>query len=175
MVNIDTSCCSRGIRGACEKGSQWQSALSLLKAAGLPGRKNCRKRPSKHSKNDGDIRWGTFTFSWSIIVTIRFGVCWKEAFMISFAVAEASGMFTFLVLVLFVPSGSPLASTIGVFCSVNQPKDLYSRRVQAWRGAAEEGKPLSANVGVLANTSNMWMDGWMDGCMDGWMDGWMDR
>ena len=99
MVNIDTSCCSCGIRGACEKGSQWQSALSLLKAAGLPGRKNCRKRPSKHSKNDGDIRWGTFTFSWSIIVTIRFGVCWKEAFMISFAVAEASGMFTFLVLV----------------------------------------------------------------------------
>ena len=159
MVNIDTSCCSRGIRGACEKGSQWQSALSLLKAAGLPGRKNCRKRPSKHSKNDGDIRWGTFTLFWSIIVTIRFGVCWKEAFMISFAVAEASGMFTCLVLVYLFQADHHLASTIGVVAVSTSPRTFTPDECRLGGGPAEEGKPLSANVVVLANTSNMWMDG----------------
>lgn len=165
MVNIDTSCCSRvlvfwicGIRGACEKGSQWQSALSLLKAAGLPERKPCRKRPSKHSKNDGDITWGTFTFSFSIIVTIWFGAVGRKPSWFLFAVAEASGMFTFLVFVYLFQADHHLPQQ-SEFCSANQPKDLCSRRVQAWRGAAEEGKPLSSNVVVLVITSNMWMDG----------------
>lgn len=163
MVNIDTSCCSRGIRGACEKGSQWQSALSLLKAAGLPGRKPCKKRPSKHSKNDGDIRWSTFTFSWSIIVTIRFGVCWKEAFMISFAVAEASGMFTFLVLVLFVPSGSPFASTIGVVAVSTSPRTFTPDECRLGGGPLRK-----ANLFLL-----MWLFLQIRQTC-GWMDEWMN-
>ena len=153
MVNTDISFCCRvlgfwicGIRGACEKGSQWQSALSLLKAAG-PGRKPCRKKRLKHSKNDGDITWGTLVSSPSLGPSLQSDLqqLLEGSFHdFLFAVEEASSMGSPLGVLQCQPAQGPLLQTSA-----------------GLEGAAEEATRFSANVVVLLLMPCGWW--WMDG------------